>query len=454
VSAAGSVIEYADIGYAENPVFLFIPDGATTLRNCRVHDFANVGIAVSGTTTLGGIIESNTIERGGILAELGLTGVLLDSALNMVVRNNKIDLSQLALLSGSSAAIDVIWSTLYCWVRPLGSKLTLVEGNWIVGPGAGALASHSGIRSTWTCADPTSNIHVKYLRNYIEDFNTAGIQLIQTENLQADSNNVVQSLRSVDISRDSDPTLGGPVANWKGNWFEVTDPAGTQMLRTDNKAQTALGPASSTLGDNGFEVDDTNVNFILENDAAPSTVKLIAKDCYWYLLEPAGEHFLNTGVEVFNLLKTRLKPVKIDYDVDPVRPDSTNPAYFRMSAPPSVGRLLPPALTGTGRPDAGQSPVAAPLTTFLGPPLGNPIRGTTELVLDVASKDEGLYEVAVFDVLGRRVATLQSKPLGAGTYRVRWEGVNSSGQRVPSGIYFVRVEGPGFRRAQKVTLVR
>jgi hypothetical protein len=229
--------------------------------------------------------------------------------------------------------------------------------------------------------------------------------------------------------------------------------SGQEVVRTDNKLRTKFGPTSSLLGDNGFEVADSTVAFMLENDLAPSTIKVVAEDCYWYLLESAGEHFLDSGVEVFNLLKPRLRPVKTDYDVDPVRPDSTNPAYFRMWAHPSVGRMVPGVSTGKPAPDLSE-PAGAPLATFLGPPLGNPAHGTTELVFGVASTGEGLYQVEVFDVLGRRVITLQSRPFGAGTYRLRWEGVNSSGQRVPSGIYFVRVEGAGFRKVQKVTLVR
>lgn len=48
--------------------------------------------------------------------------------------------------------------------------------------------------------------------------------------------------------------------------------------------------------------------------------------------------------------------------------------------------------------------------------------------------------LAVFDLTGRRVALLESGPKTAGQHFVRWDGRNSAGTRVPSGVYFYRLE--------------
>jgi hypothetical protein len=48
--------------------------------------------------------------------------------------------------------------------------------------------------------------------------------------------------------------------------------------------------------------------------------------------------------------------------------------------------------------------------------------------------------LAVFDLTGRRVVTLESGPKTAGQYLVRWDGRNSKGNRVASGVYFYRLE--------------
>ncbi|MCI0699249.1 S8 family serine peptidase [candidate division KSB1 bacterium] len=52
----------------------------------------------------------------------------------------------------------------------------------------------------------------------------------------------------------------------------------------------------------------------------------------------------------------------------------------------------------------------------------------------------GNVTLAVFDLTGRRVATLESGPKVAGQHLVRWNGRNSKGARVPSGVYFYRLE--------------
>jgi hypothetical protein len=49
----------------------------------------------------------------------------------------------------------------------------------------------------------------------------------------------------------------------------------------------------------------------------------------------------------------------------------------------------------------------------------------------------------VYDVSGRLVSELISEPKPAGEYLVRWDGTDSGGRRVASGVYFVRaIVGP------------
>jgi len=67
----------------------------------------------------------------------------------------------------------------------------------------------------------------------------------------------------------------------------------------------------------------------------------------------------------------------------------------------------------------------------------------------------GPLEIAVFDLVGRRVRTLlrATCPLGAGA--VRWDGRDDSGRALGSGVYHVQASAPrGYRAWVKVTLVR
>jgi hypothetical protein len=80
-----------------------------------------------------------------------------------------------------------------------------------------------------------------------------------------------------------------------------------------------------------------------------------------------------------------------------------------------------------------------------------PVRGaaTVEFVLPEA----GEARLELFDLGGRRVATLAEGPFRAGVHRVRWEGRGETGA-LPAGLYFVRLRAGGQVRSQAVPVLR
>ena len=91
---------------------------------------------------------------------------------------------------------------------------------------------------------------------------------------------------------------------------------------------------------------------------------------------------------------------------------------------------------------------ALPATPLLSPPSPNPFRQQTRLTLTLAETQT--VTVAVYDVLGRRVALLHDGTVGAGTpLHLAW-----GEEAAASGLYVVRAEGETFRATQRVTCVR
>jgi hypothetical protein len=87
-------------------------------------------------------------------------------------------------------------------------------------------------------------------------------------------------------------------------------------------------------------------------------------------------------------------------------------------------------------------------------PTPNPAHGrTVEVRLDVGAWDSGSYEVAVFDVAGRRVRTIHSGVLPGGRHSFLWNRHDGRGSAVVPGVYFVRVVGPDYSRTERVILV-
>lgn len=88
----------------------------------------------------------------------------------------------------------------------------------------------------------------------------------------------------------------------------------------------------------------------------------------------------------------------------------------------------------------------------LGAAYPNPFNPSTIIPFDL--KKTGHAKVAVYDLLGREVASLVDGQLSVGEHRVEWDGTSSSGQPVASGTYLIRLEADGERAIRRVTLMK
>jgi hypothetical protein len=67
----------------------------------------------------------------------------------------------------------------------------------------------------------------------------------------------------------------------------------------------------------------------------------------------------------------------------------------------------------------------------------------------------GAARLAVFDVRGRLVRELlQRSPRGGGVHDAVWDLRDARCQRVPAGVYFVRLEAEGATVSRRMTVVR
>ena len=63
-------------------------------------------------------------------------------------------------------------------------------------------------------------------------------------------------------------------------------------------------------------------------------------------------------------------------------------------------------------------------------------------------------QIVVYDLLGRQVVELVNGDFDAGRHTARWNGANSFGADVASGIYLVRMKAGSFEAIKKLHLVR
>jgi hypothetical protein len=59
---------------------------------------------------------------------------------------------------------------------------------------------------------------------------------------------------------------------------------------------------------------------------------------------------------------------------------------------------------------------------------------------------------AVFDVRGRCLRTLLDAHQMAGRHELVWRGAGHAGQRLPTGVYFIRLQTDGASRVQRIMI--
>lgn len=119
-----------------------------------------------------------------------------------------------------------------------------------------------------------------------------------------------------------------------------------------------------------------------------------------------------------------------------------------VTAPDRIPYASSIAITeGTGVGDAVAGRVNALLQNS-----PNPFGRSTEIVFALARP--GRVSVAVYDVGGRRVASLKDGEAEAGSFRLVWDGRDDSGRDVAAGTYFVRMVGADSHFERKMTLLR
>lgn len=82
----------------------------------------------------------------------------------------------------------------------------------------------------------------------------------------------------------------------------------------------------------------------------------------------------------------------------------------------------------------------------------NPFNPTTLIAFSLPFRTE--VRLAVYNLLGQEVKVLARGSRAAGTYTVLWDGTNEAGMRVPSGVYFYRLEAGPYVASRKMVLVK
>jgi hypothetical protein len=95
---------------------------------------------------------------------------------------------------------------------------------------------------------------------------------------------------------------------------------------------------------------------------------------------------------------------------------------------------------------------ALPTAFLLKQNFPNPFNQTTTLFYQLAQAGE--VQITVYSILGKQVARLVLGHQQAGSYRIRYDATDDGGVALASGVYFVRLQAPGYVGIVKLVLIR
>jgi len=111
-------------------------------------------------------------------------------------------------------------------------------------------------------------------------------------------------------------------------------------------------------------------------------------------------------------------------------------------------RPLQVGLSGKGKTVVGiEDQSELPKVYALYPAYPNPFNPATTIRFDLPKNAE--VQLIVYDILGRKVATMVNKKMPAGRYEVAWNAANCG-----SGLYFYQLAAGNFNEVRKVLLVK
>jgi hypothetical protein len=125
--------------------------------------------------------------------------------------------------------------------------------------------------------------------------------------------------------------------------------------------------------------------------------------------------------------------------------------YYKLSAVDVHGNESTYGLSGPDNVTGTETP-KTPAATYLAQNAPNPFNPSTTIRFGLAA--QARVTISIYDVSGRLVHTLVDGQRSPGLYKETWDGRDSNGRAVASGVYFYRLRAGAFSETKKMVLTR
>ncbi len=127
--------------------------------------------------------------------------------------------------------------------------------------------------------------------------------------------------------------------------------------------------------------------------------------------------------------------------------------YFANVLEGNCTTLLTPTGTGTVTLPVELTDIESLPTVFtLNPAYPNPFNPTTTIHYGIPDARE--VSIMIYDLMGRKVATLFHNEQPAGWYEITWNGLLNNGSLAPAGMYLYKIIAADEIKTNKVSLIK
>ena len=175
-----------------------------------------------------------------------------------------------------------------------------------------------------------------------------------------------------------------------------------------------------------------------------------------------GEETANFPLALGSSIKYSAAFADIDGDNDPeiLLPNQSD--YLLLDYKRTNGSVLWPCFKGTPSRNGNMQSVVAVdddpeddpelFTNKLGNNYPNPFNPTTTIQFSL--KEQSDVEIGIYNIKGQLVKTILSKDMSAGKHSVNWNGKDSNGYDVSSGLYLYKMKANDFKTIKKMLLLK
>jgi len=280
-----------------------------------------------------------------------------------------------------------------------------------------------------------------YTRLYYKKFGTDIWQPLEFEELLEDTSDI-GTLYSADLSR-----LTGTDSSAYGIKIYIEDQSG-------NSAEWTLDPAFSV----GDFTDYTPSDFSLLEPAneeilsEADTIKFI-----WKAATDEDSDTLTYNLSIFN--------AKIDTTIENISDTSfsfQNQVYFPENEYINWAVSASDGITTTASSDTFKFSIGEvsgiddvsqiPKEFALYQNYPNPFNPSTTISFALPKRE--MVKMKIYDILGREICMLVNKTMEPGIKKVEWDGKNSHGYPVTSGVYFYRLEAGDYTDTKEMLIIK